>query len=666
MAGRRLEEYNIVFFPSGLRGTFEAGTSIFEAATKLGVDLATICGGQGECGKCKVVVEEGAEALEPIKSAEAPQLTEEEKKENYRLACMCSIPEEVRRLVIKVPESSKLGAQRLQTEGLEVNVKYNPMVRKYHLVMKRGTLEDDRADEVRLRDYMRELYGFEDLEIPWEVATTLPLVFREKGGRRGDFDITVVVYNDKKIIAVEPGDTTERNYGFAVDIGSTKLAGFLMDLNTGKVIAVSSRMNPQIPYGEDVLSRITYAKRNIEALKTVQNAVIRGINEMIVELCSLAGIKPEEVYDSVFVGNTAMQHLFLGVWPKFVVMSPYPAGRRTMMEAPASKLGVNIHSNATAWFAPIIRGFVGADQIAAELVCDYLNTDKMILELDIGTNTEITLGNRERMMCVSCASGPAFEGMMIQCGMRASNGAIEKIRVDPDTGELYYDIITGVMATGIKSCSRFRKTATKPIGICGSGLCDVLPEFAKGGIINLSGQFNKELLGVDPRMRYGPDGKTLEYVVVPSEETIIGKDIVITQNDIRELQKAKAAMFCGSYLLMKEMDVKKEDIDELLIAGAFGAFIDPFSARTMGMYPEVKMEKIKSIGNAAGAGARMTLMSREEREKTRILSEKVKFIEAAIHPDFMKIYPEAMYVPNKNLDMFPETAEMFRNIGRIK
>ncbi|MDF2955039.1 ASKHA domain-containing protein [Candidatus Alkanophaga liquidiphilum] len=664
MAGRRLEEYNIVFFPSGLRGTFEPGTSIFEAATRLGVDLATICGGAGECGKCKVVIEEGAEALGPLTPSEEAHLTEEEKRQNYRLACMISLPEGVKRLVIRVPETSRLGAQRLQTEGLEVDVKIDPFVRKYHLIMKRGSLEDDRADEIRLLDYMRDLYGFEDLEIPWEVATIMPKVLREKGGTRGDFNVTVVVYDDKKVIAVEPGDTTDRCYGLAVDIGSTKLAGFLMDLNTGKVVAVSSRMNPQIPYGEDVLSRLTYAKRSMEALKTVQQAVINGINDMITEMCELTGIKPEEIYEGVFVGNTAMQHLFLGIWPKFMSLAPYPAGVKRGMKAPADKLGLKLHPNGYAWFAPIIRGFVGADQVAAELVVDYLEIEDMVLELDIGTNTEITLGNKHNAYCVSCASGPAFEGMMISCGMRASNGAIERIRVDPETRELEYKVITGIWARGIRSCSKYRRTVTKPIGICGSALCDVLPEFVRAGIILPSGQFNKELLDVDPRLRKRPDGQ-LEYVIVFAEDTAHGKDITISQNDIRELQKAKAAMFTGCYLLMKEMGVTTDDIDELVIAGAFGSFIDPESARTMGMYPEVPLKKIRTIGNAAGTGARMALVSREARKKMEKLADWVKFIEAAIHPDFMKIYPEAMYIPNKNLDLFPETAAILKELGRI-
>ncbi len=662
MAGIRTD-YNVVFFPSGLRGTFEPGTNLFEVAMKLGVDIATICGGQRECGKCKVIIEEGLELLGDMLPSEAAMLSDEEKRNKYRLLCCIEMPEDGR-LVIRVPESSRLGAQRLQTEGLELPEDFviDPAIKKYHIVLPKATLHDDRADEIRLLEEFKKQYGL-DLEIPYEVATYLPIVLREKGGKKKDFDITVVVMDDKKVIAVEPGDTTDRCYGLAVDVGSTKLAGFLMDLNTGKVVGVSSRMNPQIPYGEDVLSRITFAKKGTENLKTVQNAVISGINDMLDEMCEFTGIKHDEIYEGVFVGNTAMHHLFLGIWPKFVTFSPYPAGVRNPIRAPAEKLGLKMHPNSTAYMLPIIRGFVGADQIAAELAVDFLNSDEVILELDIGTNTEMTLGNKDGCMCVSCASGPAFEGMMIRCGMRASNGAVEKVKIDPETREVEYKLITGITSGAIRSCSRFRKTETKAIGICGSGLCDIPAEFLKAGIILPSGQMNRELLGVDPRMREGPRG--LEYVIVPAEETAIGKDIVIGQDDIRELQKGKAAMFAGAYLLMKEMGHTVETIDKLVIAGAFGSYIDPMSARTMGMFPEFPLEKIEIIGNAAGTGVRKALVSREERRKAKKYSEWVKFIEAAIHPDYMKIYPDAMYLPNKNLDLFPETAEMLKKLGRI-
>ncbi|RJS71905.1 MAG: DUF4445 domain-containing protein [Candidatus Syntrophoarchaeum sp. WYZ-LMO15] len=662
MAGIRTD-YNVVFFPSGLRGTFEPGTNLFEVAMKLGVDIATICGGQRECGKCKVIIEEGLELLGDMLPSEAAMLSDEEKRNKYRLLCCIEMPEDGR-LVIRVPESSRLGAQRLQTEGLELPEDFviDPAIKKYHIVLPKATLHDDRADEIRLLEEFKKQYGL-DLEIPYEVATYLPIVLREKGGKKKDFDITVVVMDDKKVIAVEPGDTTDRCYGLAVDVGSTKLAGFLMDLNTGKVVGVSSRMNPQIPYGEDVLSRITFAKKGTENLRTVQNAVISGINDMLDEMCEFTGIKHEEIYEGVFVGNTAMHHLFLGIWPKFVTFSPYPAGVRNPIRAPAEKLGLKMHPNSTAYMLPIIRGFVGADQIAAELAVDFLNSDEVILELDIGTNTEMTLGNKDGCMCVSCASGPAFEGMMIRCGMRASNGAVEKVKIDPETREVEYKLITGITSGAIRSCSRFRKTETKAIGICGSGLCDIPAEFLKAGIILPSGQMNRELLGVDPRMREGPRG--LEYVIVPAEETAIGKDIVIGQDDIRELQKGKAAMFAGAYLLMKEMGHTVETIDKLVIAGAFGSYIDPMSARTMGMFPEFPLEKIEIIGNAAGTGVRKALVSREERRKAKKYSEWVKFIEAAIHPDYMKIYPDAMYLPNKNLDLFPETAEMLKKLGRI-
>jgi len=656
-------DYNVVFFPSGLRGTFEAGTNLFEVAMKLGVDIATICGGARECGKCKIVVEEGLELLDDMASSESALISDDEKRDGVRLLCCIEMPEDGK-LVLKVPESSRLGAQRLQTEGLELPEDFviDPAIRKYHILLPRATLHDDRADQTRLLETFEAEYGI-DLEIPYEVLTYLPLAMREVGGKKKDFDITVVVMDDNKVMAVEAGDTTDRCYGFAVDVGSTKLAGFLMDLNTGKVVGLASRMNPQIPYGEDVLSRITYAKKGMDNLKTVQAAVISGLNDMLDEVCDFTDIKHEEIYESVVVGNTAMHHLLLGVWPKFVTFAPYPAAVRKPSRAPSATLGLKMHPNASTYSLPIIRGFVGADQIAAELAVDFYNNDEMILELDIGTNTEMTLGNKDGCMCVSCASGPAFEGMMIRCGMRASNGAIEKIRIDPETREIEYDLIEGITSGAIRSCSKYRNVETKAIGVCGSGLCDVPAEFLKAAIILPSGQMNKELLGVDPSMRKGPRG--LEYLIVPGEETAIGKDIVIEQADIRELTLAKGAMFCGAYLLMREMGQTVETVDKLVIAGAFGNFIDPESARIMGMFPEFPLDKIEGIGNAAGTGVRKALVSKAERAMANKFSEECKFVEAAIHPDYMKIYPESMYMPNKNLDLFPETAAMLRKLGRI-
>ena len=636
-------KYNIVFFPMGLRGQLPTGITVLEAAMKLGADVSSICGGEGSCGKCKIIVDKGLDSLGPFTESELKYLTKEEMQAGYRLACSITIPK-IPQLIIRVPERSRVGKQRLQTDGLEVPTEPMPYIKKYYAEMAKGTLEDPRSDEDRLLDALNEQRGLENLMLPHEVATYLPIVMRQQ-----KFTVTAVVYDGREIIAVEPGDTTDENFGFACDVGSTKLAGFLMDLNSGKVVAISSRMNPQIPYGEDVLSRITYAKGGLEKLATLQKVIIEGINEMILECCEEAKVRPEEIYEGCFVGNTAMHHLFLGIWPKFVAFSPYPPAVRRGVRAKGANLepGLTMHQNAHAYFLPTIGGFVGADQIGVELAIDILNSDELMMELDIGTNTEIALGDKNGVMCVSCASGPAFEGMHIAHGMRAATGSIEKITIDPVTLEVNYRSIEDA----------------KPVGICGSGLIDVLAEFVKAGIIDFSGRMNSNLEKLSPRMRKGAQG--YEFVIAPKEETATGTDIGITQDDVRELQKAKAAMHAGCEILMLRRGVTEEDIDKLVIAGAFGQYIDPENARTMGMYPEVSLDKVWVVGNAAGTGARMALISKKCREYAEFISKKVEYYELAIDPDFVRVYANSMYVPNRDLSKYPDTAELLKRLGRV-
>ena len=645
MAAVRLD-YNIVFFPLGVRGLFPQGTNVLEAARKIGADISSLCGGKGTCGKCKIIVEKGAELLEPYTEAEEKFLTSEEMDARYRLACAISISEGVR-LAIRVPERSRVGKQRLQTEGLEVPVSPNPLIRKYLVKMHKGTLKDPRADEERLIDSLKEQQGIDDVIVPFEVVQRLPFAIRE-----GKWEVTIVLHGNE-IIGVEPGDTTGKCFGFACDIGSTKLAGFLMDLNTGKVAAIASKMNPQIPFGEDIFSRITYAikAKTQENLQTLQKVVVEGINEMIMECCEKAGVKPEEIYEVVLVGNTAMHHLFFGLWPKFVAYSPYSPVRKKGLEYKAARIGpgLKMNWNAYAYYLPLIGGFIGADQVGCQLGLHMLDSEELIMELDIGTNTEIALGNRERgIMTVSCASGPAFEGMHIKHGMRAATAAIEKISIDPYTLELTYRTIEDA----------------KPVGICGSGLIDVPAEFLKAGILDMSGRFNPELEKVDKRLRMNPQG-IYEFVLIPKEETATGEDIVVTQDDIRELQKSKAAMRTGCEILMRRMGVKEDDVDKLVIAGAFGQYIDPESARTVGLYPELQLEKVQIIGNAAGTGARIALINKEEREYAELLSSKVKYHELAIDPDFVRVYADSMYIPYRDLSRCPITEKLLRRLGRI-
>ena len=633
--------FEIVFQPYGKRADFPPGTTILDAGRKLGIDIASICGGKGTCGKCKVKIDKGVAGCNSLTPRELKCLTKEEMTSNFRLACQV-IP--TTSTIVYVPERSRTGKQRLQTEGIEVSVAVKPLVRKFFVKLPVPTLEDPKPDYERLEDALLEKHRLPNLVIEFEVLKSLPQVLRE-----AKWEVTAVLWNNR-IIAVEKGDTTQRSLGFAVDIGSTKLAGFLVDLTTGKVLSVAARMNPQIPIGEDILSRISYVMmKGWPGSKELQDRVVSGINEMIEEACQKAKADTWDIYELSFVGNTAMQMLFLGLWPSNTALAPYPPVRRAGINLPARTLGLKSHPQANAYYAPIIGGFVGADSVADLMAVDMLKSEELVMDIDIGTNTEIAVGNRERVLIASTASGPAFEGMEIKYGMRAATGAIEKISIDPTTLEASYGVIEG----------------TAPVGICGSGLIDALAELVKTGVIDMSGRFNPHLEKETRRIRKTPEG-WYEYVVAWKEETGSGTEITVTQADVRELQKAKAAIHTGAELLMRRVGLREKDITTLFIAGAFGNYIDPESARTVGMYPEVAIERIKFVGNTAGTGARMCLTSEEMRKYAEEISKSVAHVELALDKDFQREYLKSFNFPHKDLDRYPVTVDLLRRIGRQK
>jgi len=609
-----------------------------EAAQALGVDISTLCAGKGTCGKCKIrVMGEPGERLQRT-DTELKHLSEDEVQAGISLACLTRLEEST---VIYVPLRSRVGTQRLQTEGLDVPVEPNPLVRKYRVTMPKPQLHDSRADEDRLLAALTEQHGLPELGIDFDVYRNLPITLREDV-----WNATAVVWKNQ-IIALEPGDTSERCYGLAVDVGTTKIAGFLIDLRSGAVVAVAARMNPQIPFGEDIMSRVTHVMmEEWDAVNELQGAVISGVNEIIEECCEKADVKPDEIYELNFVGNTVMQLLFLGVWPRHVAFAPYPPAVRRGVDVKASTLGLRAHPGANAHHLPVIGGFVGADNVAVVLASKMLESDEMIMAIDVGTNTEIDLGNRDLVMADSCASGPAFEGMEIKFGMRATTGSIEKISIDPDTFDVYYRTIEDA----------------PPIGICGSGLVDAPAEFLKTGLIMPRGNFVTEMTERTDRLRKGPNG--WEFVIAWKKETEIETDIVITLGDIRELQKAKAAIHTGADLLMQRMGVTDDRLSKLVVAGAFGNYIDPENARIIGMYPEIPLERIEFAGNLAGTGARMTLMSAEMREYAEEISSKVKYYELAADKDFQKEYINSLYFPHSDLSKYPQTVELLRRYGQ--
>ena len=631
-------EIEVVFQPHGKRANFPPSVTVMDAAQALGVDISSLCGGKGKCGKCKVrVLGDLGTASEPT-DIEMKHLSEEEIRDGFRLACTTRLGAST---VIHVPLRSRIGRQRLQTGGLEVPVKLDPLVKKYRVTMPPPHLRDSRADEDRLLASLTEQHGLPELGIDLDVYRSLPNIVRE-----AKWDATAVVWKDR-IIALEPGDTSDRCYGLAVDVGTTKLAGFLIDLKRGDVVAVAARMNPQIPFGEDIMSRVSHIMNGgWDALEKLQDAVVSGVNEIIVECCGKADARPEEIYELNFVGNTVMQLLLLGVWPRHVVSSPYTPVIRRGVDIKAATLGLRANPGANAHHLPVIGGFVGADNVAMVLASGILESDEMIMAIDMGTNTEIDLGNRERVMVASCASGPAFEGMHIKFGMRATAGSIEKISIDSETFDVYYRTIGDA----------------PPIGICGSGIVDAPAEFLKSGLIMPRGNFVTGMTERTDRLRKGPDG--WEFVIAWGKETDIGTDIVVTLRDIREIQKAKAAIHTGADLLMQRMGVREADISKLVIAGAFGNYIDPENARIIGMYPEIPLERIEFAGNLAGTGARMTLMNREMREHAETISSRVRYHELAADPGFQKEYIDSLNFPHSDLSKYPETVELLRRYGQ--
>lgn len=549
--------FETVFQPDGKRGKFMKDTTVLEAARSLGVDINTICGGAGACGKCIIKVMSG-ETEQPTE-AEKKHITAEKLVERYRLACLVKIKDD---LVVLVPGDSRTGTQRLQTEGLETPVELDPV------------------------------YGGSGL-------------------------------------------------GFAVDVGSTKLAGYLIDLLSGSVLAVSNAMNPQIPYGEDIISRIAYAIQDNEHNETLHTYLIDGIRKLIEESCIKSDRSPDQIVETVLVGNTAMQHFILGKDPYPLSRAPFMPEDRSARSLPPETL--RLAKNSRVYIPPLIAGFVGADCVAATLATGIHRSDELCFMMDIGTNTEIVVGNRDRLVSCSCASGPAFEGAHIRHGMRAATGAIEGVWIDSETLEPRIKTIDD----GV------------PIGICGSGLIDLLSEMFRTGIIDSSGRFSRI---EHPRNRETETG--YEYVVTWGDDG--ERDIVLTQRDVRELQKGKAAIYSGAYVSMKELGVEPYMIKHVYIAGAFGTYIDRRSAATIGMIPEFNQESIQQVGNAAGTGARMILLSREARAEAEGIPEHTEYIELATNQIYNKEYIDALMFPHRDLSRFPETVKSLEESSWVK
>lgn len=588
--------------PVGRRTEVKAGTTILDAARQAGVELVAVCGGEGTCGTCRVHPFEGQ--LSPPTFSEEIELSVEDIASGYRLACQTEVLSDVR---VDIPPDSLTTPQRLQIEGREIPTELDAVVVQMDAEVSPPTKTDLRSDLTRLRD---SLPKFPNLRFSLNVAADLPIKLRAN-----NWHIRLAVRDNEVVGILPPGMNL---FGLAVDVGTTKLAAYLVNLESGETAAKSGEMNPQIAYGEDVISRIAYVNGHAGGAKTLQTRLIETLNDLVEELTQEAKVSREQIVEAVIVGNTAMHHLFASLPVKQLGEAPYVAAVGEAMQFPASGVGLRLASGAYVYLPPNIAGYVGADHVSMLLGVSLWDPPQTMIALDIGTNTEISLFHQGRHFSCSCASGPAFEGAHITDGMRAAPGAIERMRIDGE--KVLVQTIGGQEA----------------VGICGSGILDAVAELLRAGLVNARGV----LKGDHPCLRTVA-GKT-EFVLTLAEKSAIGREVKVTRQDVKEIQLAKGAIRAGIEILLAEAGIEDDNIESIIVAGAFGTYLDVESAIRIGMFPDLPRGRFQQVGNAAGSGARRLLVSARQRKKAEKIACEVNYVELATHPDFMKVYLKAL------------------------
>jgi uncharacterized 2Fe-2S/4Fe-4S cluster protein (DUF4445 family) len=623
----------VVFTPSGRRGRFTPGTTVLDAARRLGVDLDSVCGGRGICGRCQIEVSEGEHAKHGIASA-ANHLTpagelehrygaERGLAEGRRLGCTAAIAGD---LVIDVPPESQLYRQVVRKEADAREIEIDPVVRLHYVEVERAELGGSTGDLRRLREALAAEWELRELEVDPSVLPAL-----QPALRAGDGAVTVAVHDGATLTAVWPG-LHDRAYGIAFDIGSTTVAGHLCDLATGEVLSSAGEMNPQIRFGEDLMSRGSYVMLNPGSEKELTRAVRGCLAKLTAELAASAGIERSDVLEVTLVGNPIMHHLLLGIDPTPLGGAPFPLAVDEALRLPARELGLPVHPGARAYVLPCIAGHVGADTAGVVLSEAPHLAGEVSLLVDVGTNAEIVLGNRERLLAASSPTGPAFEGAQISCGQRAAPGAIERVRIDPETLEPRIRVI------GVDAWSDEPGFAEAHVtGVCGSGIIEAIAELHLAGILTTDGTIDGSL--AERSSRVVPDGRTFSYVLWRGEP-----ELVITQNDVRQIQLAKAALHAGCVLLMERYGV--DCVDRIRLAGAFGAHIDPVHALVLGLVPDCNPEQVTSAGNAAGTGARIALLNRAARTEIEDVVRRIEKVETAVEPRFQEHFVGAMAIPH--------------------
>jgi uncharacterized 2Fe-2S/4Fe-4S cluster protein (DUF4445 family) len=629
----------VVFTPSGRRGRAPRGTTVLDAARALGVDIDSVCGTRGICGRCQVVqavgdfpkhgITSAAANLSPFDAKEAAYRDRKGMADGRRLACAATIEGD---LVIDVPADSQVHRQVVR-KALDLRrFRVDPVVRLHYVEVVQPDLASPTGDLARLREALAREWGLADLAVDLDVVREL-----QPALRAGDWGVTVAVHDGRDVIAVWPG-LHEAVFGVAVDVGSTTIAGHLANLGTGAVLASAGLMNPQIRFGEDLMSRVSYAMLTEGGAAEMTRAVRAALDELVGRLLAEAGVARDDVLELTLVGNPIMHHLFLGIDPVQLGTAPFALATDGPVRTTAAELGLDLRPGARAYVLPCIAGHVGADTAGVILADEPHLAAPVRLLVDVGTNAEIVLGNRDRLLAASSPTGPAFEGAQVSAGQRAAPGAIERVRVDPVSLEPRFKVI---------GCDRWSddpgfaeaSAAVGVTGICGSGIIEVMAELFLAGVITADGVIDGAAAARTPRVIQ--EGRTFSYLLHEGTPRI-----AITQEDVRAIQLAKAALYAGARLLMDQLGV--DTVDEVRLAGAFGSHIDVMHAMVLGLVPDCDLRRVTSIGNAAGTGALIALLARDARAEIEAVVRRVEKVETAVEPRFQEHFVEALAIPHRS------------------
>lgn len=623
-----MTQYNVVFMPDETSIEVEEGTTIADAAYEAGIAINNLCGGQGVCGRCRVQVTKGkAEAEEHARAF----FSEEQINEGFVLACQTEIHDN---LEIAVPPESRMEESQILMTGAEESVPewgLVPMARKIYLELPPPTLDDNISDLDRISRELRKKLGWHSYDVSLGTIQKLSDRLRDN-----DWKVTATVVksrNGYRILKIDPGDTTQHNYGLAVDVGTTTLVAQLVDLNSQSVLGVVGSPNPQASYGEDVISRMVYACGK-GGTHPLHEAVIKEINQMIERLCKKHDVPSEEINAIVAAGNTTMSHFLLNLTPCNIRLEPYVPTADVPPQILAHELGINVSSDATLDTIPSVASYVGGDIVSGVMACGIPDQDEIKALIDIGTNGEIAIGNQDWLVCCSASAGPAFEGGGTTCGMRATTGAIQEVEISD--GKVTYKTIGNV----------------KPRGLCGSALIDAIYELVKSGIIRPDGKFDRDLK--DDRLSIHDN--VPQYLIASSEETESGRDLAITESDIDNLMKSKGAVFAALKSLIDYIGLGFEQLNTIYVAGGFGTYLNIPKAVGIGLLPDIPQENILFVGNSCLTGARMSLLSEAALEKCINISRSMTNIELSIYPPFMDEFMAALFLPHTEKKLFPSVS----------